>query len=157
MPDALTVKQFQERLDRISREFPGDMDEGLMLCVPEVYEGIGTNFDRQATASGVAWPARKDKDPDLDHPLLHLTGALEEAATGVNANLKPRIEDNELIMGVAVGEPGTSLGGARVHQEGYPEKNIAQREYLGFTPEAVDRCVDILADVAVENIVEVLR
>ena len=154
MAEPLTLDEFQERLDRIGREFPGDMNEALALCTFEVWKGIGSNFDRQATAGGEAWPPRKDK---LTHPLLRLTGALEEAATGQGANSFSRVENGDTLeIGVTKGASGTSLGGAAVHQYGYPEKNIAQREYLGFTDEALDACVEILADAAVANILEVL-
>jgi phage gpG-like protein len=148
----MEVQEFQERFERIVREFPGDTDEILRGCVPVVLEGIQDNFRNSKSAGGEPWPARKD--PKLQHPLLILTGELESAATGKSGASVNRVRDGVLEIGVTKGASGTSLGGAAVHQFGDSSQNIAQREYLGFSENTMDACTETVADAAVEFIME---
>lgn len=146
----MELSEFQSRLARISQDFPGETDEILRACAPVVLEGIQDNFRNSRSAGGEPWPPRKDPKPQ--HPLLILTGALEASATGKGTNSINRVRDGVLEIGVTKGDPGTSLGGAAVHQFGYPEKNIAQREYLGFSEDTMDACAETVADAAVDFI-----
>lgn len=69
---------------RLLKKLPDEIDNlnhapALEDATDEVFESVDRNFGRQTDSDGELWPPRKDI---LPHPLLILTGAMKEAATG---------------------------------------------------------------------------
>jgi phage gpG-like protein len=136
-----TAEQFLADLDNIADTFGEGLQDALQDCGDIVLIGIEDNFAASQTSRGESWPLRKDPRPT--HPLLILSGDLKTAATLGNIF---RTDNNELVIGVSK----DTVEYAGVQHFGWPERNIAQRAYLGFSEEVVDACAEVLADAAVE-------
>jgi phage gpG-like protein len=147
-----TVEEFAAEFEGLAESFGLDQTATLEACKPVVLEGIAKNFDTASTSAGSKWPPRKPNPNDDGHPLLQETRALKAAATGQGEGKVGRIEDNTLILGVDKGVKSGGIPGAAVHQFGYPPRNIAQREYLGFSEAVLDECENIAADHAMKEI-----
>ena len=125
------------RLQSESLEVP------LRSMVPTLAEGFAGNFARAAGPDG-AWPPRKEIGDG--HPLMidpmdeyDLLGATQPGGPGNVLEVGPRV----LQIGVSKdgGHPG-----AAVHNFGFPDRNIPQREYLYATGETLDRMAESFAD-----------
>ena len=129
----------------------GVVPDGVFVDIEEILRmGIDDNFNNQATADGVSWPARKRIGDG--HPLLDDTGALKAAAIGEGAGSVSRVVGgDELQIGVEKIELGGLMGTA-VHQYGYPERNIPQREYLSISDDTADQAADLVLDRIFEEI-----
>ncbi len=128
--------------DSFGQSIPAILD----ACRQPLREGLDDNFSRRGRADGSAWPARKD--PGDGHPLLEETGALRAATTteGAEGHIE-RIADGTLTMGVdRDASKSGGIPGARVHQHGYPPRNIAEREFVAISAATADRCAEIAAD-----------
>jgi phage gpG-like protein len=134
-----------------SKSIGNDLTKPLLQSAVVMREAVSSNFDYRSGPDGMAWPERKDNKP---HPLLEETGALRAAATEDGAGHIERIEGNELQFGVSPsGSSEGGIPGAGVHNFGYPEKNIPQREFLGVSEEHEEAIGEIFADWLVEEIV----
>lgn len=109
----------------------------LETCVPKLEEAFTDNFARQASATGGAWPPRKDPRPK--HPLLILTSALIQS---VGTNAKGHVER----VGPTTLELGTDLVYAATHQYGDRSRNIAARPFLDVADHVLDSCEAVIAD-----------
>lgn len=134
-----TAEEFVADMEALAVSFGQDVQEPLELCIDIIGAGIQSNFENSRTAGGVPWPPRKDPGPK--HPLLILTTALSTAAVFGNVQ---RIEGNTLFYGVSA----DAIPYARTHQEGDKSRNIAQREYLGFSEVTINNCCEVFADFA---------
>jgi len=155
MPQTYEFGEFVERVQAMQEDFPGDMGEALETCDPIILDGIKQNFATASSAGGVAWPKRKDPRPT--HPLLDKTGGFKTAATSDMGSLKV-IEDNTYTRAMIPGESGTSLAGIRRHQFGdravLGRDGILPRPYFGISEDTVDKCVEVIADAAMANLLE---
>lgn len=106
-------------------------------CVAKLEEGFTDNFARQASASGEAWPPRKN--PKGKHPLLILTGALVRSVGTQAPGHVERVGDRVL-------ELGTNLVYAATHEFGSPSRNIPARPYLSVTDDILDACEAAIAE-----------
>lgn len=119
------------------------LDEPLERVAARLQEGFADNFQRAADSEGSPWPARKDPVPQ--HPLLQLTGAL---LASVQSDT-PDIAGRTIHVGV---DGSAGIPYARVHQFGYPPRNIAQREYLYASEDVLAECAELIADGVVDTI-----
>lgn len=132
------VEEFARDFAAIGQTIGEDFTEALLDCKEPIAENIEDNFQQSQTAGGSPWPPRKDPAPT--HPLLILSGDLKAAAIYGNVD---RIEGGrELVFGVSK----DTIPYAAVHQYGWPEQNIAQREYMGVSEITVDKCAEIVLD-----------
>jgi len=142
-----TVDQFITDMEQKARQGLSTK-QAFDAVAPVLRQGIDQHFQQRATPGGMAWPQRKDKKP---HPLLEETGTLRSAATSKGAvGHVERVEGDTLTLGVDKTIDEGGLPGAAVHQYGYPEGNIPQRQYLGFSEETTDRSADVVADKLAE-------
>ena len=140
-----TVEEFEQRMTSLGEAYGHDCAAALDVCRPLVIDGIRDNFAGSHDSQGNAWPLRKDPIPQ--HPLLILTGQLQEAATGGGPAHVDRVEDcNTLVIGVdkSAGDHSGGIPGAAVHQYGYSPRNIVARPYLGISEAVQSHCVDAL-------------
>lgn len=145
----ISIHDLQSHLSEIAARFEHEpATEALRQAHPVVMEGIHANFDLASSPDGDPWPLRKDDKP---HPLLIETGALLAAATGGTGSVH-ELSSRSLIVGVDKDGGPDSLHGAAVHQFGFPDKNIPQREYLGLNDEHLDKVGEIIADVMLERL-----
>lgn len=125
------------------REEP--LDETFRAMLSPLRQGFANNFERRVGSTGMAWPPRKDS---LDHPLLILSGALLAAVTGTGAGSIEVIEARELRVGVDKSVDIGGIPGAAVHNFGFPDRNIPQREYLYASADTLDQCAAVLVEGA---------
>lgn len=156
MPDSMTVDEFSRAMEAAGDRVFSDTDDCLDAIYPEVQAGIAENFDAATSPTGTKWPERADhnsKNPK-SHPLLDDTGALRDAATGVGPGVILRKEEDGTVLVVGVDKSVNQGGipGAGVHNFGFPDKNIPQREFLGVTEAAMDRVEQAAADWAAESV-----
>ena len=136
-----SAEEFARDFEAIADTIGEDFTDALTACKEPIAENITRNFASSQTAGGSAWPPRKDPGPT--HPLLILSGDLKVAATYGDVD---RIEGgNVLVFGVSLG----TIPYAAVHQYGWPERNIAQREFMGISQVTVDQCAEIVLDIKV--------
>lgn len=149
----MNVDEFSQFCERVG-EITGE--SVLHACADDleniVRMGVDDNFANEATADGSAWPKRKRQGDG--HPILTDTGALRAGATekGATGSVS-RLGGETLEIGVDAlqGGPG-GLPGARVHNFGYPEKNIPQREYMAVS----DSVVDFLEERTADEVMKVI-
>lgn len=123
--------------------------EELETVQEAFHDGVRDNFVFAQDAMGNGWPSRKDEGDG--HPLLQENGDLLVAATGGPRSIV-EIVGRELSIGLDASGKGISTAGAAVHNFGYPERNIPQREYLYASEETADNMVEVFADAATERI-----
>jgi phage gpG-like protein len=167
-----TVDEFAADMERQADAFGTDLTPAMKECAEIVHTDIRTNFQEAVTPDGVAWAPRKDEG--FSHPLLNLSGALMDAATGEGAGAITRIGPDSLEIGVDASVDEGGLPGAFVHQFGATilpvtkrflswlnssgervfakQVTIPPREYLGFSPDASDRCTEAIADHVMEGL-----
>ena len=122
------------------------LDEPLERVAARLQEGFADNFQRTADSEGNPWPERKDKRPNAPtHPLLQLTTALLKSVQSDT----PDVAGRTLHVGV---DGSAGIPYARVHQFGYPPRNIAQREYLYASEDVLAECAELIADGVVDTI-----
>lgn len=134
--DGITPEQFEEYLGSVGDKLDfTDLLEGPIKDL--VAQGIQSNFDRQQTSEGQAWPPRKDS---LPHPLLNLSGALRGAATGSGPGAIVEVRDGtDLILGVAASASGEGgIPAAKVHQYGDVDRKIPARPYMGVSQQTLE-------------------
>lgn len=110
-----------------------------------IHDSVSGNFANETAPDGPAWAPRKD--PGDGHPILHETGALEAAATGVGPGAINDVQGRSVDVGVD--QDSVDLGGipgARAHNEGDPSRNLPQREFMAPTEEALDRIGEVIGD-----------
>ena len=119
-------------VDVLARE---SMREPLQACAPIVRRGISANFLGGTSPEGDPWPPRKD--PSQNHPLLILSGALKAAASqeGAPGHVED-FGDREMAIGV----DKSKIVYAGVQNFGWPERNIAQRKYMGLGESSLIEC-----------------
>ena len=139
-----TPEEFVQECAEAALMQPGDLPDAFADVTDIIRRGIADNFSMEQTADGIGWPARKRIGDG--HPLLDDTGALKAASLGEGPGAVERIVDGcELQLGVEKIDLG-GLPGAAVHQFGYPDKNIPQREYLAMSEATIDETVEAIAD-----------
>jgi phage gpG-like protein len=134
----LEAEEFEEELSRLAERLDNEpMPVPMGECIQPLLDAFRENFDTSSDADRSPWPARKNPKPT--HPLLILTGALEESATmDQGAGHVSRVMDREM-------ELGTDLIYAATHQFGDESRNIAQREFLAISEETADGLVEVIA------------
>lgn len=126
---------FAKEIDALAgHELDGHGEFMKAEIVPLMEANVQENFSGSHTAAGLAWPPRKD--PRLKHPLLILSGALQAGAVGPSQDHIERITDDSLEFGVG------GLPYVAVHQYGWPEKNIAQREYMAVGDATIEKMAE---------------
>lgn len=145
---AETVQEFAEAMDYAASHYLDDLARLLNSFAPLALADVQQNFATESTAGGEEWPERKD---NLPHPLLHLSGALEEAATGGGANSIREINGDTLTLGVnGYGIPyaGRQNWGDRPGSRDIlgREMNIPAREYMAIGEGTVDELSELAAD-----------
>lgn len=135
----LDAMQFDREISGLADRFASDpLTDALKACREVLFKAFGDNFRNQASPGGSPWPARKDPRPS--HPLLILTGALFQSVTSsFGEGHVERIGNREM-------EVGTALPYSAAQNFGYPERNIAQREYMGIDDTAADELAGVLSD-----------
>lgn len=146
-----------DTLAKVTGRFPTDQLRYEILgdCEPLIIEGVIDNFENAATAAGVPWPPHAPATVKRygPHPLLILSGAMREAATGGGTgHVREIVDDDTLELGVDISE----IPYAAVHQYGYPEGNIPQREYLAMSTGTIDACATVAADHSVRWLMDEL-
>jgi len=120
------------KVEEAGRHF-GDIHQAMetLDCTPFLNEAVVASYqahrDRftgSLDPSGSPWPPRKEEGDG--HPLLMDTGRLLQAATGGSGEAIKQISNRDFMIGIA-----ESLPYRRVHDFGYPERNIPQRKYFG--------------------------
>jgi hypothetical protein len=127
------------------------LEDALENAAMVFRDGIQDNFVYAQDSMGTGWPPRQPTPNDDGHPLLidpsdeyDILGALRGSATG-EEEIGPR--------GLAIGIDKDAVHpGAAVHNFGYPEKHIPQREYLYASEETADRMIEEFADAAERRI-----
>lgn len=149
------VEEFAIDMEALAVRLEGAVPEMLQACEPLVLENIVENFARQESPDGVAWPDRKEVGDG--HPLLVETqtegaGSLFAAAAGQAGGHVSRIEGDTLVIGVDKDGGIGGIPGAGVHNYGFPERNIPQREFLGIGEPTADLCCEVIADRALKEL-----
>lgn len=167
-----TIEQFAAEFLRQGEDFGRKLAPAMTQCEVIVHAGIADCFARQGGPEGEVWPPRKD--PAGKHPLLDESGALKAAATGKGPGAVTRIADDSLEIGVDASVEQGGLPGAFVHQFGATIRPVSKlflswvdplgqrifakqvtipaRPYLGFSVDTADRCCEVLADGALEQL-----
>ena len=149
------AEEFAAEMEVLASRFDQAVPEMLQACEPLVIENIIENFARQESPDGLAWPDRKEIGDG--HPLLVETrtegaGSLFGAATGQAGGHVSRIEGNTLVVGVDKDGGIGGIPGAGVHNYGFPERNIPQREFLGIGENTMDACAELIADHCIKEL-----
>jgi phage gpG-like protein len=150
------VNEFVPDIKRLTPALESKVPEMMAELEPTVLEGVFENFVRESSPDGIAWPPRKERGDG--HPLLveiatEGSGSLLAAATSREAQGHiGRVEGNALLVGVDKQGGIGGIPGAAVHNYGFVERNIPQREYLGLTEDYIDLCMNIVADEMVDRI-----
>lgn len=144
-----TVDEFAASMDRIGESLGRDNTDGLKYCAEIVRKKVADNFNQGATATGSPWPAHAPATVARygPHPLLILTGKMSQAAVldGASGHVE-RIDGNSLDFGLSL----DVIPYGRVHQEGFPEGSIPQREYLAVGTDELDDMGDALAEFGLD-------
>ncbi len=109
-------------------------------CKRLILQNIRDNFTSSASPRGQSWPQRK-KIGD-GHPLLMDKGKLLQAATGGGAGHIDLATDSELVLGIS----HSVVPYVNVHNFGYPERNLPQREFFGISDETSDEIENVIGD-----------
>lgn len=141
----ITAEKFADEMESLAGSINQGFEPLLQSFVEPIRQGVQLNFDNEQTSDESPWPKRKD--PTLTHKLLHLTGALEAAATGSGANHVETIHDNTLTYGVS------GIVYAATHQYGDAGRNIPQREYLGISDVTLDNLTEMATDFTLNRII----
>lgn len=136
----IEMPDLAKKLSEWRAALPGKFRAALEKIKPRIILNIRGNFNSSATASGRDWKKRREIGDG--HPLLMDTGTLLQAAVGGGAGHISEITADTLDTGVSFDRVPYS----RVHQYGYPPKNIPQREYLAISRETTDELAEIAAD-----------
>ena len=150
------VDEFAVDMEALVVKVEQAVPEMLQACEPLVLENIVENFARQESPDGLAWPERKEVGDG--HPLLVETktegaGSLFAAAAGQGGGHVSRIEGDTLVIGVDKDGGIGGIPGAGVHNYGFPERNIPQREFLGIGEATADVCAEVIADRCMKELV----
>ena len=139
VPLPIDIEHIDEHFAAVEQRFERPpAREALAQCREPLLAGVSDNFTRSQSPRGTPWPERKDNKP---HPLLNLSGDLLAAATQTGApGHVDHLDETSLTIGVDKGV----IPYAGVHQFGYPEKNIPQREYLGANKQTIQECGAII-------------
>ncbi|MFA5262183.1 MAG: hypothetical protein WC378_00045 [Opitutaceae bacterium] len=148
-----TIEQFAEDLNQIPSRIRDVIPQALEKCKPIVDRGIFENFVLQSNPDGVAWPTRKIEGDG--HPLLVETntegsGSLMAAASGMGGGHVSRVEGNALLTGVDKDGGIGGIPGAGVHNYGFQDRNIPQREFLGLGEVDLVQCGEVILDALLE-------
>lgn len=138
------VKEFAASMARIEQDMLGIVPDVLDTCKPHVLENIYDNFANEQSPDGVAWEERKIIGDG--HPLLFDTESLFNAAVGLGSGHVSRIEGDTLVTGVDKDGGIGGVPGAGVHNYGFREKNIPQREFLGVSEQTTDLLANVISD-----------
>jgi phage gpG-like protein len=140
----MNVDELAQYCDRVAMRFENDSLQRAMAACAEIAEQ-STRDAFTSSADPITdsdWAPRVD--PGDGHPLLIDTGALLQAATGGGAGHVRVVSPREMVSGVDKG----AVVYAAVHNFGWPDRNIPQRRYLGFTRRSVRRCRDVVVEHA---------
>jgi phage gpG-like protein len=135
-------------LEQMGDHFGTDLSDPLQDCRTIILVGIKENFAGSKSSTGFPWPKRKDNKP---HPLLILTGELEEAATGGNGAINRVIDGITLDVGVDASSGQSGRPWAELHQEGGVK--CPARSFMGFSEEVLVGCEDVLTEYAITEFV----
>lgn len=146
----IPIDQLDTELAEMSRRLQAvSLKTALENVAAILGESFQQNFSKKQGSTGSAWPARKDKKT---HPLLQETGALLGATQTGGPGHVEQIGERDLAIGVNKGVKLGGIPGAAVHNFGYPDRNIPQREFLYASETTLDRAAAVLADGALETI-----
>ena len=140
-----TAEQFNADMATVADKITALVPEALRDCEPLVSGAIMENFLGSKSPDGTTWPPRKN--PGDGHPLLIETGALMLAATTPGtAGHVSRVEGDSLVVGVDKDGGIGGIPGAGVHNYGFAERNVPQREFMGIDEDTADACGEVIAD-----------
>ena len=122
------------------------MQPALDDCIPIMQQAVRDNFNSSASPENSDWVERVHIGDG--HPLLMDTGALLQAATGGGAGHVSRVSHDTAEVGVDLGV----IPYARAHNQGRPEVNLPQREFLGMREERERECAEVVADYVVNEV-----
>lgn len=147
------VDELEVDLAKVPTRLSVAIPQALLQCAPIVDKAILDNFAREASPDGDSWPARKEAGDG--HPLLvevgtEGSGSLMSAATGLGGGHISRVEGNSLLTGVDKSGGVGGIPGAGVHNYGFAEKNIPQREFLGLSDVFAEEVAAMLAEELVK-------
>ncbi|TWT30715.1 phage virion morphogenesis protein [Blastopirellula retiformator] len=124
-------------LDRmIADDFRSPLEEMLDIF----HKGVEENFRSESSPDGVSWAPRKYAGDG--HPLLFLTGAMFKEAMFGTLNFADKAA-RQIIDREDVPYAG-------VHNFGFPERNIPQREFFGASEERLKEMDPVIADYGLE-------
>jgi len=141
-----STEEFAEHLEALSVSYGTELSEPLMDCRTVILAGVAENFAGSHSSTGYGWPLRKDNKP---HPLLILTGELEEAATGGAGSITRVVDGVSLEVGVDASGGESGRPWAALHQEGGTK--MPPRPFMGFSDEVQDACEAVLTEWAIEE------
>jgi phage gpG-like protein len=153
----MTVEQFADRMAGVDSRLSAAHAQALDKVKPLLLAGIRENFDTASASDGSPWPPHSDEYVARvgAHPLLVLTGALAEAATGQGQGAIDRRPDQSTIeLGVDTSAFGEEEGAhwGQVHQQGSSDGRIPARPFMGISDETADACAEVAADLLVGSI-----
>lgn len=137
----IDAKEMQSAMGAaIDRMTADDFKEPLEEMFAIFHKGVEENFRSESTPDGVRWAPRKHAGDG--HPLLFLTGAMFKEAMFGNVNYLDKaarqiIERDDIPY-------------AGVHNFGFPERNIPQREFFGASEERLKEMDQVIADYGLE-------
>jgi phage gpG-like protein len=146
-----SVEQFAKSCEQMGRDLGADNTMAMRYSAEVVRQKVADNFNQASTATGTPWPAHSAITVLIygPHPLLILEGDLSSAAVGEGASGHvERVGPGLLDFGVSV----DVIPYARVHQEGWPEANIPQREYLAVSEHEIDDIANALAEFGLSSL-----
>lgn len=122
-----------------------DCSAGLAAAGKIFREGIAENFSRESDSFGAIWPPRKD---DLPHPLLRLTYAMYNAATGDGEGSITNIGQQSAEFGIDLG----AVPYARRQNFGDALANLPAREFFYAMDEVEEAIGEAIADDVAKQI-----
>ena len=132
---AIKIWRFSSLLDVASYEEP------LAECKDELRNNFVEIFANQKSSEGDQWPAHSPVTIKLhgDHPLLILSGDLYQELTGDSVMSERRVT------------AGTDLEYAEWNNDGVPDNNLPQREFMYLTEDTQNACVEHVGDYIFKN------
>ncbi len=149
------LEEVNDELREIGRRLLSEsFADPLRGLIPVVRDGFAGNFSRATGQDGTGWPPRKS--PGDGHPLLQETGALFGATQGGLGGVAV-VEDRDLAVGVDASVYSGGIRGAKVHNFGFPDRNIPQREFIYASEDVLETIDTRIADAALTILLPSLR
>lgn len=137
----------------------GDFSPALAKCQDEIDLRIAQNFADATDATGSPWPPRVQ--PTGGWPLLIKTQRLVASVLGPSVGLVAEgnpagLAEHVRSLGPREASIASTTPYAAAHEHGVPSRNLPARPYMGVNDATLDKCAEIVADFAAEEIAKLL-